>query len=274
MEYGLQLAAAEHAAGRDNQASQTLAQLRRLPPPASDDPRIDLLNARAGPTKDPERLALIRSAERKATAQEKKLVYAQARKEECENFNYSDHPADAPAACEEAYNIYMAMGNRLGAADAVRMLGDYEGSRGHLEHAIATYQRALKILQELGEHFKTGAALNNMAINYESEGKLDRAEQMFRQAKAHFEQAGDKRDIGTAVGNIADILFSRGNLSGAAKLYQQAADLQTSLDHSNPGYPWFRLADVDLRKGACPMRINSLSGQSMHFARIKAPTAI
>lgn len=248
VEYGLQLAAAEHAAGHDHQSLQTLTQLRALPLSASDDPRIDLLNARVGQGTDPQRLALLRSAERKATAQGKKLIYAQARKEECENFNYSDHPADAPAACEEAYNIFMAMGNRLGAADAIRMLGDFEGSRGHMEQAIATYQRALQILQELGEHYKTGAALNNMAINYENQGNLDRAEQLYGEAKLHFEQVGDKRLVGTTVGNVADILFLRGNLPGAAKLYQQVLDISASLNQTE-GYTLFRLADLNLAEG-------------------------
>lgn len=252
VEYGLQLAAEETAAGHASQASETISELRRLPPPASDDPRIDLLNARAGPTNDPDRLVLIRSAMRKASAQGKKLVYAQARKEECLNLNYSDHPADAPPACEDAYNIYMSAGNRLGAADTVRLLGDYEGSRGHLEAAIATYERALKILQELGEHYKTGAVLNNMAINFANEGKLDRAEEMYRQAKTHFEQAGDKANTAAALGNIADILFLRGNLSGAEKSYRQALEIEQSLDHGNSGYIFFRLADLRLAQGHVP----------------------
>ena len=252
VEYGLQLAAAENAAGHAGQASQTIIQLRHLPPPASDDPRIDLLDARTGPTNDPARLVLIRSAIRKASTQEKKLVYAQARKEECLNLNYSDHPADAPAACEDSYNIYMSAGNRLGAADAVRLLGDNEGGRGQMETAIATYERALKILQELGEHYKTGAVLNNMAINFANRGKLDRAEELYRDAKSHFEQAGDKDNAAAAIGNIADILFLRGNLAGAEKLYQQAIDIETSLDHGSPGYFLFRLADLKLTEGRVP----------------------
>lgn len=252
IEYGLQLAGAENAAGHSSQASQTLAQLRRLPPPASDDPRIDLLDARVTPTNDPARLVLIRSAIRKASAQGKKLVYAQARKEECMNLNYSDHPADAPPACEDAYNIYIAAGNRLGAADALRLMADNEGAHGHMDAAIATYERALKILQDLGEHYKTGAVLNNMAINFANEGKLDRAEQLYRQAKSHFEQAGDKANTAAALGNIADILFLRGNLTGAEKLYKQAVDIEQSLDHGSPGYLYFRLADLELAEGRVP----------------------
>ncbi|MBV9180794.1 MAG: tetratricopeptide repeat protein [Acidobacteria bacterium] len=252
IEYGLQLAAAESAAGHNRLASETLAQLRLLPRPASDDPRIDLLDARVAATKDPNRLILIRSAQQKASAQGKKLVYAQARKEECLNLNYSDHPADAPAACQDAYNLYSAAGNRLGAADAIRLLGDYEGARGHLDEAIRNYQRALQILAELGEHYKTGAVLNNMAINFANQGKVAHAEELYRKAKLHFEQVGDQPDTATALGNIADIVFLRGDLSSARKLYQQALDIEASLEHPNLAYFWYRLADLNLVEGRVP----------------------
>jgi len=249
VEYGLLLTGAQLAAGHGNQASATLSQLRRLPAPGSDDPRIDLLDARAGAIDDPARLVLIRSAQRKAMAQGKKLLYAQARKEECLNLNYSMHPDQAPPACQEAYDTYLAAGNRLMAADALRLMGDCEGTLGQPVQAIATYERALKMLEELGEHYKTGAVLNNMAIVLANEGKLDLAEQLYRQAKFHFEQAGDKGNTSTALGNIADILFLRGDLPGAGKLYQQAFDIENSLDHSEPVYLLSRLSDLALTEG-------------------------
>ena len=46
VDYGLRLAAAQIVAGHGSQAAQTLQQLRRLPPPASEDPRIDLAEAK------------------------------------------------------------------------------------------------------------------------------------------------------------------------------------------------------------------------------------
>jgi eukaryotic-like serine/threonine-protein kinase len=249
VEYGLRLAGAQIAGGSTSQASSTLSQLRALPAPASDDPRIDLTDVRATPKNDPARLVLIRSAMQKASAQGKKMIYAQARKEECLNLIYGEHPDQGLPACEDAFNIFMAAGNRLGAADAIRLRGDYEGSRGHLEQAIATYQKALNILQELGEHLKIGAVLNNMAIDIANEGKPDRAEQFYRQAKLHFEQAGDKALTAVAIGNIADILYLRGDLPGAAKMYEQALEIQNSLDQPSPGYLLYRLSDLDLALG-------------------------
>jgi DNA-binding winged helix-turn-helix (wHTH) protein/tetratricopeptide (TPR) repeat protein/TolB-like protein len=262
VDYGLLLATAQNAAGHARQASSTLTQLRSLPPPASDDPRIDLNDARATAQNDPDRLVFIRSAISKASAQGKKLLYAQARKEECLNLIYSDKPTQGLPSCEEAYNIFMAAGNHLEAADSVRMMGDYQGSQGHLEVAIATYERALKILEQLGEHLKTGSVLNNMAIDYTNLGKVDRAEQLYRQAKVHFEQAGDRSLTALAIGNIADILYVRGDLHGATKMYEQALEIESSLEHGSPGYLLYRMADVELAQG------------NLHEAHLHAQQAI
>ena len=249
LEYGLRYATALNLAGHNSQAAAVLSQLRNLPSPAADDPRIDLLETRAGAANDPARLVLIRSAEKKAQTQGKTLIYVQARKDECMNLNYSDHPEAAPAACEDAYNLFMTMGNRAGAADSIRLMADGIGLQGHYEQAIASYQRALKILDGMGEHQKTGSILNNMAINFENEGKLDRAEQLYRQAMLHFEAAGNKANQAVALENIADILYARGNLAGAERTYRQVLDLDAGTDKSEPNYELYRLADLELTEG-------------------------
>lgn len=250
VEYGLQLANAQFASGHGSQAMETLAQLRRLPAPASNDPLIDVVESKSMHDNKATALVLVRNAVAKASAQGKRLVYALARKEECMNLIYGDHPEQGVASCEDAYKIFLPAGNRLGAADALRLIGDEQGSQGHHEQAIATYQQVLAILQELGEeHTKTGTVLNNMAVLFANEGKLDRAEQLYRQAKFHFEQSGDGFNVATTVGNIADILYLRGNLPAAAKLYEQDVKLETLLDPPDPSYAMYRLADLRLAQG-------------------------
>jgi eukaryotic-like serine/threonine-protein kinase len=249
VDYGLQLAAVQNSASHGLQAIETLHQLRRLPPPASDDPRLDLLESRSIADNKPRALALVRDALRKASAQGKKLVYAQARKEECMVLIYSGQSEEGLPACQDAYDIYQSAGNRLGAADALRLIADNQGSKGHLEQSLETYGRALKILRDLGEHRTIGAVLNNMAINFANEGDLNRAEQLYRDAKFHFEQCGDKSNVATAIGNIADILYLRGDLAGAEKLYRQSLDVIATQDHGEPGYIMYRLADLKLARG-------------------------
>lgn len=249
VDYGLRLAAAQTLSGHGSQAMEIIHRLRSLPPLASEDPRIDLAEARAMKDDKLAVLTLVRSAMRKASERGQKLVYAMARKEECSVLNYGEHPDQAMPACEEAYNVFLGAGNRLAAADAVRMVGDAQGTLGHKQLAIETYQRALRLLEGLGEHEKTGVILNNMAIGFENQGKLDRAEELYKQAKFHFEQAGNKFTAAVAMGNIADILYERGKLGAAAKAYQQTLDLMATIDHGSPGYALYRFAGLQLAQG-------------------------
>lgn len=249
LDYGLQLVASQIASGHAGQAMSVIQQLRTLPPPSSDDPRIDLAEAQAMKDNKPAALILIRSAVRKASDRDQPLLRAFARKQECQNLLYGENPGQATPVCEDAYNIFIGAGNRLGAADAIRLMADGIGTGGHFEQAIATYQRALNLVENMGEHQKTGAILNNMAINYANEGKLDRAQQLYEQAKSHFQQAGQKNNAATAMVNIADIYYLKGDLPHAAQLYQDGLNLISTIDHGDPSYALYRLADLELAKG-------------------------
>ena len=190
----------------------------------------------------------MRGAIRKASERGQKLIYALARKEECTILNYGEHPEQALASCEEAYNVFLAAGNKSAAADTLREKADVMGTMGNYQHSIEAYEQALTLLEGLGEHDKTGAVLNNMANNFENMGKLDRAEQLFRNAQVEFEKAGDVINQITATENIADILYLRGNLPAADKLYQQALRTAASVEINDPYLP-YRLADLSLTRG-------------------------
>ena len=249
VDYGLRYANAQIKAGNSKKALGVLSQLRTLPPPSSLDPRIDLTESNAIKVNKPASLALIRSAVAKASAQGKTPLYASAKRDECLVLVYTDHPADAQPACEEAYNVFLTVGNRAEAADALRIMGDWQGTQGHYAEAISTYDRALSLLQGLGEHGKTGAIMNNVAIGYENQGRLDLAEQFYKEARDHFEEVGAKLNADTATVNVADVLFLRGNLAGAEKAYRHSLEVLATIDHAENGYTLYRLADLEMTRG-------------------------
>lgn len=248
LEYGLQLAATQAAGAHESEARATLQLLRKLPTAASDDPRIDLAEARLT-REESAALELVRKAISKALVQDKKLVAAQSRKQQCAIMIYGAHQNEAAPVCEDAYNALLSAGNRLGAADSLRLIGDLQGGQGHPQQAMQTYQRALLMLRKLGEQEKTGAVLNNMALIYLNEGQIERAEQIFREALADFRQAGDEPNELTALANLGDVHFLRGDLAGAGRLYQQGLERGASLDASNVGYFLTRMADLQLAQG-------------------------
>jgi DNA-binding winged helix-turn-helix (wHTH) protein/tetratricopeptide (TPR) repeat protein len=248
VEYGLQLAGAQTIAGHKSEALATVARLRQLPSPASDDPNIDLVEARIVPVKA-DSLRLIRASLEKASAQGKKLVYAEGKHGECITLVYGEHPGDADATCQEAYDTLLAAGNRLAAADTLRLIADRQGAEGHNEESLATYRRVIAMLQSLGDHEKLGAVLNNMGSSLMNQGKLEAAEPLLRQAKTHFEQAGDRANTITAATNIADLLYLRGQLAAAERSYQQALEMCAAIDLTDSRYLLYRLADLQLAEG-------------------------
>ncbi len=248
VEYGLQLATAQLLASHGSEGLATLARLRQLPPPVSDDPNIDLVAARIAPIKA-DSLKLIRAALAKASTQGKRLVYAQGRHDECITLVYGEHPSDADVPCQEAYNTFLAAGNRLAAADTLRLIADRQEASGHTDDALATYNRAVAMLRSLGDHEKMGAVLNNMGSVLMNHGKLDAAEPLFKEAKFHFDEAGDRGNALAPVANMADLFYLRGQLSAASRAYEQALQMMDGIDPADPSYVLYRLGDLHLSQG-------------------------
>ncbi|HTS12733.1 MAG TPA: tetratricopeptide repeat protein [Candidatus Limnocylindrales bacterium] len=250
VDYGELLIVALNAASRREEALAVVKQLRQLPPPTSDDPRIDFWEGKItsynnGPTARP----LFDKAAAEAAARGQRLLYAHFRLEQCLSRVYGDNPQTAIALCQEAYQIFAAAGNRLEAADALRIMGDRHGSEGDFDGAVNLYEQALAILRQLGEHEKTGAALNNMAVALENEGQFDRAQGLFREAQKNFEECGDKLNVATAFGNIGDILLERGDLRAAEKQYQQAMETLRVVQPQGVSYDLYSIAQVRLLEG-------------------------
>ncbi|HEV8201471.1 MAG TPA: winged helix-turn-helix domain-containing protein, partial [Candidatus Polarisedimenticolia bacterium] len=222
LEYGLRLVAMLDRVGRYEEALETIAQLRRLRPPAGDDARLDLwesreISHRSGPDAE----APLQRGLSKAAARGQKLIYADGKVAQCAALQYSDHPGDAFAPCQEAYDTFLAAGNRARATDALRHLADLTSQQGRRDEALPIYDRAIRMARQTGSRSMLAAAQNNMAILLESQGELDRAEAMFRDVRKTFEEVGDALNVLTALDNIGDIQLARGDLRTSEKTFQE-----------------------------------------------------
>jgi DNA-binding winged helix-turn-helix (wHTH) protein/tetratricopeptide (TPR) repeat protein/TolB-like protein len=245
---GIRLVTMLNRVGRHEEALETIRQLHRLPPPAGDDARLDIWEAKEiSYRSQPESAVPLQRGKTKAAARGQKLIYASARLQECLALQYSDHPADARPACQEAYDIFLAAGNRTSAASALRNLADRTADEGRKEEALRLYDRAIQMLRETGSRSVLAAAENNMALVLEAQGQLGRAESLFRDVKRNFEEVGDKLNIGTALDNIADLQLERGDLATAAETYQEV--ISTSVLPDGDGYSIYHLATVHLFQG-------------------------
>ncbi len=238
VDYGLKLAAVQARGGKGHEALATVESLRKLAPPASEDPRIDLQEAPAwaelGDLKREQPL-LARAVER-ARAQGSRLILAEALNKQCRVFSYLGQVQNAVAACRESRDTCASAGDHQGEAIALRTWADAI-TETDAPQSIRLYQQALTIFRRNGSEEGVAAVLNNLGLVYEAQGDLATAEKMHRGALAIFRLLDDKTRQIAAIGNIADERMEQGDLRGATLLYEE----QLQLDTRNP-YPIYNIA--------------------------------
>jgi len=223
LDYGLQLTRLQLESYHPDEALETIRQLRRLPPPLRDDPGLDLREAAIIIRNDvPAAERLYHSAAAKAAAQGKKLVYAKAEQALCWT---NQQRLQSPPECREAYETYLAAGDRKEAGACLQLMAEANRLSGHDVEAIPLYEQALRAFKETGSQEGVGVTLNNLALVRGNEGQWDRAERSYREAKKNFEAVNDWANTSAALTNIAGIDVLRGQLREAADLYRQSWEL-------------------------------------------------
>jgi eukaryotic-like serine/threonine-protein kinase len=226
LDYGLKLAAVQVRGGKGHDALATVESLRKLMPPASELPLIDLQEAAAweelGDIKRQEE-PLARAVEL-ARQQGSRLILARARNNQCMVFSYLEQPQNAIAACRESRDIYAAAGNGYGEANSLANWADAITDADAPE-AIRLYQQAQTVFRQVGCESGVASVLNNIGIVYGAQGDLALAEKMYRQALESFRLLDNKRNEARVTGNVADERMEQGDLPGAIQLYQSALQL-------------------------------------------------
>ena len=235
VDYGLKLAAVQTRGGKGHDALATVESLRKLSPPASEDPRIELVEVQAwtllGESKHTEQ-PLARAVE-KAKAQGSRLILAEAREMQCGHWrDFPSTTENAVAACREARGIFAAAGDREGEARSLRIWADV-AFQTDVPESILLFQQAQAIFRRDGSEAEAAHVLNNLGNVYEAQGDPASAEKMLREAVAIFRRVDDKRNMTTAMGNLADDRLDRGDLRGAIQLYEEA---RQGRDPADAGY--------------------------------------
>lgn len=224
LEYGLRLAVAENSAGKYQDALATLQQLRRLPAPSADDPRIDLEEARAYNflSKWHEMEESSARAATKARASGERLTLARALSEEGGAYRYLNQFDKAGAAYQEATQIYSAAGDRAGAAEAAMGSAITLYHRGDLNGARQLYQQSLVIFREVGSQQSTAHCLQDIAITLYDQGDLASAQKMYEDALRIQREIGNKSGVADILNSIANVLADKGDQAAARAEYEKA----------------------------------------------------
>jgi len=235
LEYGLLLSRAQRRGGKGKEAFATVESLRRLPPPAGNDPRIDLAASEAwrslGDFKQGQAFAA--QAVQKARAENAKLVLAHALYYQGFALENLGNANGAMSAVEEAGRIYQSVGDRYGLASTLEVTGQVLFDRGEYPGALSKFNDELAIAREVGNRKAESSALNNMALVLGQRGDSEQARKMYEKALPIFREVGDKTDYAMTLVNIAGITKDEGDLAGAKKTYDQALALGREINDQN-----------------------------------------
>ena len=261
IEYGLRLAAAQNSAGKGSDAMITVGQLRRLPPPSSEDPRVDIAEAKTARSQgDNVRTeAAARKAAEKAQALGARFLVASARHVQCWALNKLGRVEQAIAACDESQRIFTTAGDRVSAARLLVTSGAVLKERGQFTSAKSRYEKALTIYRAVGAQAAAAIVLNNLAAANLDSGDYSVAKDMAEQSASIARKIGDRRTLVLALGNLAILSIYEGDLKGGRGIIEESLDICRGLGSKDRiALQLGNLGDVLLLQGDLPGSLKAL----------------
>jgi len=226
LEHGLRLARAQISAGRPKQALLTVANLRRLPAPLADDPRIDLAEAEATAA-----LSDYAAQERAATQAANKgrqlgarLLTAQAVHLQGHALRSLGRPQEALSHIQEAEHIFSAANDRVGVARAIHDIANLLRDNGDFEGARREYERALAIHRKAGNRRGIVKALTNLGGMELQTGNYEQAQEVLQEVVEISREVHDPLAEGRGLAILGSVFQEQGDLQAAQQSLQGALE--------------------------------------------------
>src|SRR5580700_660239 len=224
LDYALRLESSQRKAGHPRDSLDTIAQMRTLPKPLSDDARIDMEEASsqsdAGNFSASQQAAAAAAA--KAKAQGSRMLQVQAT--EADAFAW-DRLGDLNKAAQkslEGRDLAATSGNRRLLGRASRTYGIILYDKGDLVGARSAFEQALNTFQKIGDG-EIGVTTVSLGNVYFELGKLEEARRYYEQAlRFHQETGANPANIGSDIGSIALVLDGLGDLVGATRMHEKS----------------------------------------------------
>lgn len=226
LEHGLRLARAQISAGRARRALGTVANMRRLPTPLADDPRIDLTEAEAAAALsdyERQRGAAVRAVDKGRTLGAR-LLTAQALHRQGHALRSLGRQQEALARIEEAEAIFSNAGDQVAAAGAIHDIANLLRDRGDVEGARRQYDRALAVHRKAGNQRGIVRALTNLGGMELQEGDYVRAQQLLQEVVKISREVHDRLGEARGLAHLGSVLRDQGKLLEARQALDQALE--------------------------------------------------
>ena len=250
LDYGIQFASAQmHLSPTDS--LQTLASLRRLPPPLGDDARIDMTEASAWINRDfTKARAAAMLAIKKATAEGSPIIVGRTYGILCQQEPAIGASSEAIDICRNALEGSIAAKEANGEAMMRTDLAALYYLRGNLTQSAQMFQEAVKKFRQVGNRDGVATALSNFADTRLSQGDLMEAKKLLEESIPEYQAVDDKEGVVLNLNNLGDVWRQTGELDKAEAAYRQAEVIARKIeDKDATAYVLSGMGDVALDRG-------------------------
>jgi eukaryotic-like serine/threonine-protein kinase len=226
LEYGLRLADAQVSASSGSDALVTIANLRKLPHPLQDDPRIDLGEASAANSLSDYKhvqAAAVR-AEDKAKHLKAGFVQSQALLQQCWALRNLGDLSRAKGVGGQAGKALAAAGDFRGEAKSLTCVANVLADQGNLTEARTMHEKALALARQTGAEGDIAGALINIGNLLAAQQELDASNAQYNEALSLANRIGDRYDALIAENNLAANLMLQGDFVGAKKILENSVE--------------------------------------------------
>ena len=225
---GLDVAEELSSARRWPELAALTSELRKLPPPAGTDARIDLISA-AG---------CLRTADLKCALESSRKAYASAlehgarwqtataRFREGEALRRQGNPAEAIPKLAEAERLYAACGDRGSAAVVRKMSATIFADQGDLASARKELEAALITLNQLGDRYNEAVVMHDLSVLLRRARDLPTALVYANRAMTSLLEQDELRSASNAMTTLGNLRLDVGDLPGAVTALSRAAEIR------------------------------------------------
>jgi serine/threonine protein kinase/tetratricopeptide (TPR) repeat protein/TolB-like protein len=252
LDYGLRLAEAQVEAGQLDDGLATIEALRKLPVPASTDPRIDLAEAQyaESATDFKREVAAATRAQQKGESLGARLIVAEALFFQGYGLRSQYDTRKANDASERARALFAAAGDRNGEARALRVIGLLHEDQNDAEGARKAYEQALRTYHEIGNLAGEVFVLTNIGEVYTWQKDFAAAATTFQRSLVLARELGQPHLTGIALQRLGDAEKQQGDFEHAKEHLQQALTQGRHYNDKNLiAWSLMNLADIAAAQG-------------------------
>jgi eukaryotic-like serine/threonine-protein kinase len=233
IDYGLSFIRTQIAVGRAVDAKKTVTDLHKLTVSEADGARIDLAQANIAASLSDFRQeqTLAERAVTQGKAVGANRLVAEALQFEAHSRERMSQPQKAIELYRQAREMFLASGDKRGAAMSLLGVGDVLYDQGNFLEARKEFEEALPVFEEIGSKSNIRTTMERIGNVLYSQGKLPEAQTYYEKALRFDKEVNDPAGLASDYGNIANSLDGRASVQLVLQMQQKALAAFNQVGH-------------------------------------------